>query len=157
MNQGVVPNNEVTRTSFNIGGNAQLDNGFYIRSTLSYVRTDQQAPPMGGTGSVMNSLLYMPSSYDLTNLPYQHPETGASIYYRGALDNPYWSVNNSLSRSEVNRYFGSFVIGNNVTSWLNIQNTFGFNGYSDSRISVLGKGSSVYMDGTINTMIFRQN
>lgn len=156
-NQGVVPNNEVNRTSFNLGGNAKLDNGFYVRATLSYVRTEQQAPPMGGTGSVMNSLLYMPSSYDLTNLPYQHPETGESIYYRRALDNPYWSVNNSLSTSEVNRYFGSFVIGNDVTPWLNIQNTAGFNGYSDSRTSVLGKGSSVYIDGTINSDdIFRQ-
>lgn len=150
-NKGVVPNNEVSRTSFNLGANANLDNGLYIRGTLSYVRTDQQAPPMGGSGSVMNALLYMPSSYDLTNLPYEHPETGESIYYRSALDNPYWSVKNSLSTSTVDRYFGSFVAGKNIASWLNIQNTFGFNGYTDRRISVLGKGSSVYADGTINT------
>jgi TonB-linked SusC/RagA family outer membrane protein len=150
-NKGVVPNNEVSRTSFNLGGNANLDNGLYIRGTLSYVRTEQQAPPMGGSGSVMNALLYMPSSYDLTNFPYEHPETGESIYYRGALDNPYWSVNNSLSTSTVDRYFGSFVVGKDITPWLNIQNTFGFNGYTDRRVSVLGKGSSVYANGTINT------
>ncbi len=150
-NKGVVPNNDVSRTSFNLGGNAKLDNGLYIRGTLSYVRTEQQAPPMGGSGSIMNALLYMPSSYDLTNLPYEIPETGASLYYRGALDNPYWSAKNSLSTSTVDRYFGSFVTGYDITPWLNIQNTFGFNGYTDRRISVLGKGSSVYADGTINT------
>ncbi|MCE7054649.1 SusC/RagA family TonB-linked outer membrane protein [Algoriphagus sp. AGSA1] len=155
-NKGVVPGNSISRTSFSAGGNANLDNGFFVRGTINYVKTDQESPPIGGSGSVMGNLLFMPTSYDLTNLPYKHPETGANIYYR-ALDNPYWSVENSPSTSNVDRYFGSFVFGKDITSWLTIQNTFGFNGYSDSRVSVLGKGSSVYANGTINTDdIYRQ-
>ncbi|ERM80889.1 hypothetical protein P872_11600 [Rhodonellum psychrophilum GCM71 = DSM 17998] len=149
-NKGVVPGNEVTRTSFNVGGNANLDNGFFVRGTINYVKTDQQSPPIGGSGSVMGNLLFMPTSYDLTSYPFEHPITGANIYYR-ALDNPYWSVKNSPSTSSVDRYFGSFVLGKKVTPWLTIQNTFGFNGFTDARISVLGKGSSVYANGTINT------
>jgi len=155
-NQGVVPGNSVTRTSFNVGGNAELENGFTVRGTLNYVKTDQQSPPIGGSGSVMENLMYLAGSYDLTNLPFEHPETGANVFYR-AVDNPYWSVKNSLSTSSVDRYYGTFVVGNQVTSWLNIQNTIGFNGYTDNRINVLGKGSSDYADGTINTdAIYRQ-
>ncbi len=155
-NKGVVPGNEISRTSFSAGGNANLDNGFFVRGTLNYVKTNQVTPPIGGSGSVMGTLLFAPTSYDLTGLPYKNPETGANVYYR-ALDNPYWSVENSPSTSDVDRYFGSFVLGKEITPWITIQNTFGINGYNDSRVSVLGKGSSEYAAGTINTdHIYRQ-
>lgn len=149
-NEGVVPGNSINRTSFNVGGNAKLDNGFFIRGTLNYVKTNQKSPPIGGTGSIMGNLLFMPTSYDLTNYPFENPVTGANVYYR-ALDNPYWSVKNSPATSEVDRTFGSLVIGKEVTPWLTLQNTFGFNSYTDNRLSVLGKGSSQYANGTINT------
>jgi TonB-linked SusC/RagA family outer membrane protein len=149
-NDGVVPGNSITRTSFNVGGNAKLDNGFFVRGTLNYVKTNQSSPPIGGSGSIMGNLLFMPTSYDLTNYPFENPVTGANVYYR-ALDNPYWSVKNSPATSEVDRTFGSFVLGKEITPWLTIQNTFGFNSFTDNRLSVLGKGSSVYANGTINT------
>lgn len=149
-NKGVVPNNKVNRTSLSVGGNARLDNGFYTQGSINYVKTGQSSPPIGGAGSVMGNLLFMPSSYDLSNLPFEDPITGANVYYR-ALDNPYWSVKNSPSSSDVDRYYGNFVLGYDPTSWLNIQNTVGFNGYTDNRQNVLGKGSSVYANGTINT------
>jgi TonB-linked SusC/RagA family outer membrane protein len=150
MNDGVVPGNGITRTSFNVGANAKLDNGFFVRATLNYVKTNQTSPPIGGSGSIMGNLLFMPNSYDLTGYPFENPITGANLYYR-ALDNPYWSVKHSPSTSEVDRNFGSFVIGKEVTPWLTIQNTFGFNSFTDNRVAVLGKGSSVYANGTINT------
>src|SRR5690606_39584130 len=78
QNEGVVPGNTVTRTSVNVGGNATLDNGFYTSGSLNYVKTDQETPPIGGTGSVMGNLLFLPSSYDLTNYPFEHPITGRS-------------------------------------------------------------------------------
>ncbi|HLT07767.1 MAG TPA: SusC/RagA family TonB-linked outer membrane protein [Cyclobacteriaceae bacterium] len=156
QNEGVVPGNTVTRTSVNVGGNATLDNGFYTSGSLNYVKTDQETPPIGGTGSVMGNLLFLPSSYDLTNYPFEHPITGDNIYYR-ALDNPYWSVKNSPSSSSVDRYYGNFTLGADPTSWLNIQNTIGFNAFTDKRVNVLGKGSSQYANGTINTDdIYRQ-
>jgi TonB-linked SusC/RagA family outer membrane protein len=155
-NQGVVPGNEISRTSFSAGGNAKLDNGFFVRGTLNYVKTNQTTPPIGGSGSVMGNLLFLPTSYDLTGLPYKNPETGANVFYR-ALDNPYWSVENSPSTSDVDRYFGSFALGKEIAPWITIQNTFGINGYNDNRLSVLGKGSSEYAAGTINTdYIYRQ-
>ncbi|AWW32131.1 SusC/RagA family TonB-linked outer membrane protein [Echinicola strongylocentroti] len=155
-NKGIVPGNEVSRTSFNVGGNADLENGFYVRGTISYVKTNQQSPPIGGRSSVMENLLYLANSYDLTNLPYEHPLTGDNVFYR-AIDNPYWSVENSLSTSEVNRYYGNISLGNQITPWLDVKNTFGFNGYTDERTSVLGQGSSRYAPGAINTdHIFRQ-
>ena len=156
-NKGIVPGNEISRTSFNVGGNIRLDNKFYARGTINYVMTDQKSPPIGGSGDIMSNLYYLPTSYDLSGLPFENPNTGANVYDRDGLDNPYWSVKHSPSTSNVDRYYGNFVLGFDPLPWLNIQNTAGFNAYTDRRVSVLGKGSSVYANGTINTdNIYRQ-
>src|SRR5690606_22943477 len=94
---------------------------------------------------------------DLTGLPYENPNTGASVYARAGLDNPYWSVQHSPTTSNVDRYYGNFVLGFDPLEWLNIQNSVGFNAYTDRRLSVLGKGSSVYANGSMTAdNIYRQ-
>lgn len=156
-NKGMVPGNDINRTSINVGGNARLDNKFYARGTINYIMTDQKSPPIGGTGSVMSTMYYLPTSYNLTDYPFENPNTGANVYDYAGVDNPYWSVRHSPSTSNVDRYYGNFVLGFDPLPWLNIQNTAGFNAYTDRRVSVLGKGSSVYANGTINTdNIYRQ-
>ena len=45
-NQGVVRENQITRTGVNIGGNAQLDNKFYVSGALNYVNTSQVSPQL---------------------------------------------------------------------------------------------------------------
>lgn len=155
-NEGIVPGNSITRTSINIGGNVRMDNNFYASGTINYVMTDQTAPPIGGSGNVMSNLYYLPTSYDLTGLPYETPN-GDNVYARAGLDNPYWSVANSPSTSNVDRYYGNFVLGYDPLDWLNIQNAVGFNAYTDRRLSVLGKGSSVYANGSMSAdNIYRQ-
>jgi TonB-linked SusC/RagA family outer membrane protein len=157
-NKGVVPNNEINRTSFNVSGNMKLDNKFYVSGSMNYVVTDQKTPPIGGaTGSIMSSLMYTPTSYDLTNYPYENPIDGSNVYDYTGLDNPYWSTVHSVSTSNVDRYYGNFVLGFDPFPWLNVQNTAGFNAYTDRRVNVRGKGSSSYANGSIGTDdIYRQ-
>lgn len=156
-NNGIVSTNSIERTSISVGGNARLDNGFYTRGSINYVKTGQKTPPIGGSGSIMTTLYYLPTSYNLTDYPYEDPVTGANVYDRANIDNPYWSIKHSPSTSDVDRYFGNFVLGIDITPWLNIQNTAGFNAYTDRRVNVLGKGSGEYAPGAINTdQIYRQ-
>ncbi|GAA4411881.1 SusC/RagA family TonB-linked outer membrane protein [Nibrella viscosa] len=160
-NNGIVPFNTITRTSFNIGGNAQLDNGFYINGSMNYVNTDQRSPQLAasnGSGpSAIEILPWTPTSYDLTNYPYANPLTGGSIYDRAGIDNPYWSVNNSPFTSKVDRYFGKFTLGFDPLSWLNVQYTAGFNAYTDRRRSVNGRGGELFPNGNVtDDNIYRQ-
>lgn len=157
-NNGVVPGNEINRTSVNVGGNIRLENKFYASGSLNYVITSQKSPPIGGTtGSIMSALMYAPTSYDLTNNPYENPLDGSNVYDYTGVDNPYWSVKHSPSTSDVDRYYGNFVLGYDPFPWLNIQNTAGFNGYTDRRINVRGKGGSSYPNGSITSDdIYRQ-
>lgn len=157
-NRGVVPGNEIKRTSVNIGGNIRLENKFYASGSINYVTTRQKTPPVGGlTGSIMSTLMYVPTSYDLTNYPYENPLDGSNVYDYTGVDNPYWSVKHSPSKSDVDRYYGNLIVGFDPFSWLNVQNTIGFNAYTDRRLSVRGKGSSSYANGSITSdNIYRQ-
>lgn len=157
-NNGVVPNNEINRTSFNVSGNMRLDNKFYVSGSMNYVTTGQKTPPIGGTtGSIMSALMYTPTSYDLTHYPFENPIDGSNVYDYTGVDNPYWSVKHSVSTSDVDRYYGNLVLGFDPLPWLNVQNTAGFNAYTDRRVNVRGKGSASYPNGSISTDdIYRQ-
>jgi hypothetical protein len=105
----------------------------------------------------MSALMYVPTSYDLTNYPYENPIDGSNVYDYTGVDNPYWSVKHSPSTSAVDRYYGNLILGFDPTPWLNIQNTIGFNAYTDRRTNVRGKGSASYPNGSITTdNIYRQ-
>lgn len=157
-NEGIVPSNTINRTSVSVGGNIRMENKFYASGNISYVVTNQKTPPIGGSsGSIMSALMYTPTSYDLTNYPYENPLDGSNVYDYTGLDNPYWSVKHSPTTSDVDRYYGNVILGFDPLPWLNIQNTAGFNGYTDRRLSVQGKGSSSYPNGSITTdNIYRQ-
>ncbi|AQG79286.1 SusC/RagA family TonB-linked outer membrane protein [Spirosoma montaniterrae] len=160
-NQGVVPENEITRTGINIGGNAQLDNKFYVSGSLNYVNTNQVSPQVtaanGAGASIMDILLFVPTSFDLTGFPNTNPLNGNNVYDRVGTDNPYWSVQNSPTTSKVDRYYGNMVLGTDVLPWLNIQNTIGFNAYTDRRVVVNGKGGDYFPNGNVtNDNIYRQ-
>jgi len=158
QNKGVVPSNEINRTSISVGGNIKLENKFYASGSINYVITNQKSPPIGGsTGSVMSTLMYVPTSYDLTNYPFENPIDGSNVYDYTGIDNPYWAVKHSVSTSNVDRYYGNLVLGFDPLPWLNVQNTVGFNAYTDRRLNVRGKNSSSYPNGSITTDdIYRQ-
>ena len=157
-NQGVVPNNTITRTSMSIGGNARLENRVYVSGSLNYVKTDQKTPPIGGsTENIMGVLMYLPTSFNLTDYPFKNPIDGSNIYDYTGVDNPYWLSQYSPATSSVDRYYGNFVLGFDPLPWLNIQNTIGMNAYTDRRMNVRGKGSTTYPSGSIQTdNIYRQ-
>ncbi|MBC7920845.1 MAG: SusC/RagA family TonB-linked outer membrane protein [Ferruginibacter sp.] len=161
-NQGVVPENQITRTAINIGGNAQLENKFYASGSLNYVNTNQTSPQLtaansGTVNSILDILLFVPTSFDLTGYPNTNPLNGSNVYDRIGLDNPYWSVVNSPAISKVDRYYGNLVIGFDPLPWLNVQNTVGFNAYTDRRRVVNGKGGSYFPNGNItDDNIYRQ-
>jgi TonB-linked SusC/RagA family outer membrane protein len=160
-NKGIVPFNNINRTSLSLGGQATLDNGLYLNGSISYVSTNQESPQLtssiGSGPSAIEILPWTPTSYDLTGYPYRNPITGGSIYDRFGIDNPYWSVESSPYTSKVDRYFGKFTAGIDATSWLNLQATVGFNGYNDRRRSVNGRGGEIFPNGNVtDDNIYRQ-
>jgi TonB-linked SusC/RagA family outer membrane protein len=144
-NTGIVPYNELNRTSLNFGGNAQLANGLFVGGSVTYVNINSTSPPstglINGTTSVTERLLFLPPNIPLKDLPYQDSK-GVQAMYRPDNDNPYYLARYAPNTSQVNRYFGTFNIGYDVRDWLNVMYKAGFNGFSDSKLEVVPKTSA---------------
>ena len=80
----------------------------------------------GGAG-VFADLMYTPVANDLTNWPYQTPD-GASAYYRATNDiqNPKWTLYNSLTAQKTNRIYGNFTMKYNILKNLDILYRVGY-------------------------------
>ncbi|MEQ9300886.1 MAG: SusC/RagA family TonB-linked outer membrane protein, partial [Cyclobacteriaceae bacterium] len=146
-NEGIVPFSEITRTSMNFGGRAQLANGIFLNGSITYVNTEQRTAPQGAeiaTGaanpSLIGMLYLMSPTYDLTNNPYVNRRTGGSIYYRNGFDNPYWTSEFAPILSNVNRYFGNATVGYEIFDWMTVTYKFGFNAYTDRRSNLVPAG-----------------
>lgn len=143
---GFIPNSVFQRTNFSVGGNAQLDNGIILGANLQYTKTAQDGPIVGGTGaSPFSRLLFQPRNWPLQDLPFINPANGRSTYFfpfGSGVDNPYWSVNNNLFKSDVDRMVASFSIGKDITDWLNVTYKIGYNTFSDRRRQTINKGSA---------------
>ncbi len=156
-NEGIIPFDEITRTSVNFGGRAQLANGLFINGSITYVETDQRTSQQGaqiaagtnaGGSSVIGMLYLLSPTYDLTNNPYVNRRTGGSIYYRNGFDNPYWVAEFAPFNSTVNRYFGNATVGYEIFDWMTVTYKFGFNAYTDRRSSLVPAGAETTPQGT---------
>jgi len=151
---GYMQNNNVERNNLSLGGNAKLTDKFTIGSTFNYVKTDFETPPIGngrgnnsdGGPSIFANLYFTPRNLDLTNWPYQHPVTGANVYYRNnnSMTNPRWVLNNSKQTSVTNRFFSNVNFNYQLTDWLKLTYRLGLDTYSEKQQNQTNKGSVGY-------------
>ena len=152
---GMIPNSGATRTSISFGGNGQLDNGVFIAGNVNYVNTKQYSPPSGASafndyfsgpngdfaagGSIYARLFYLPRNFNLNGYPFENPVDGSNLFYR-ALDNPRWIAKYNKYSSDVNRAYGSFSAGYDITEWLQVLVKGGINTYTDNRKDIVRSG-----------------
>ncbi|RIV19292.1 SusC/RagA family TonB-linked outer membrane protein [Fibrisoma montanum] len=145
--QGITLNSKFSRTNVQLGGETRLNNGLRITGTGTYAQTVQRGATLGNGGSAFGQLTRIPRSYDLPNEPYQDAN-GQSIYFVAA-NNPYWSLYNSTLDSQVDRFFGNFTLGYDVTKWLNITYRATGDTYTDRRKAVENFGAARAAQGSI--------
>ncbi|MFT3682838.1 MAG: SusC/RagA family TonB-linked outer membrane protein [Ferruginibacter sp.] len=148
--QGFLVTNNVKRSTFGIGINNKLSNNITVSGTINYVMNDFVSPTTaqsgasgaqnGGSG-VFADLMYTPRANDLAGWPYQTPD-GASAYYRPTNDiqNPLWTVHNSLTSQSTNRAYGNFVLKYNLLKNWDILYRFGYDVYSENHALKLNRG-----------------
>lgn len=148
--QGFLATNKVDRNTFGIGINTKLLNNVTVSGTLNYVINNFVSPTTaqsgasgaqnGGTG-VFADLLYTPVANDLAHWPYQTPD-GASAYYRATNDiqNPKWTLYNSLTAQKTNRIYGNFTLKYNILKNLDILYRVGYDSYNEKHILTINKG-----------------
>ena len=138
---GVTPGNRLLRNNFSLGGNAVLSNNFTVSGVFNFARTGYKSPPNAvSTGSgaafdgsaIFGDVLYTPRSVDLTNLPFQAAD-GRSLYYRSGNDiqNPYWTVANSKTSQETDRFTGNVSMSYAINDWMNLTYRVGLDTYTE--------------------------
>lgn len=149
--EGYIKNNNLDRLNLSIGGTANISSKLKINGSFSYIKTDFKSPTVGaglgsnsnGGPSVFANLFYTPRNIDLMNLPYQHPITGASVYYRG-ITNPRWLLENSSQGSFVNRFMAMMGANYKVNDWLSATYRVGIDSYDENQEYWVQKGSVGY-------------
>jgi TonB-linked SusC/RagA family outer membrane protein len=122
---GYIRANGLTRYNIGMGGTAKLANKFTFKGTANYSNLRVNTPPIAannaaGALSIFTRTLFIPRNLDLQNLPFEDPNTGASVYYRPDQENPYWLLKHAGLEQKTNRFFGKletmYEISDNVTA-----------------------------------------
>ncbi|PIB29528.1 SusC/RagA family TonB-linked outer membrane protein [Maribacter sp. 4U21] len=153
---GFTPGNNLIRNNFSIGGNARLSNKLTASGVFNFVRTGFKSPPNAvstGSGAAFNGgaifgdILYTPRSVDLTNLPFQAAD-GRSVYYRSGNDiqNPYWTVANSKTSQNTERFIGNMSLSYEFNDWMNLTYRLGLDSYTELNSYSQNKGG---VDGPV--------
>lgn len=146
--KGITENSKFNRTNVQLGGETRLTNGLRISGTGTYVQTVQSGSILGNGGSAFGQLTRIPRSYDLTGEPYQDVN-GQSIYFLTSTTNPNWAVRNSTLDSQVDRFFGNFSVGYDITKWLNVSYRVTGDTYADRRKGVENIGAARAPQGSV--------
>ena len=148
-----IPGSDFDRYSFSVGGSQKLKNGVRFGGNVSFSYTDQQSPmygsnqssaSLGGLSSLARAFI-MPRSWDIQNFPYQKKDGSNLLFQLSAqANNPYWAWENDKINTQQKRTVANFNIGYDITKWLSVDYTLGYNGYDQNRKTIINKGSRGY-------------
>ena len=146
--EGVVANNGLKRFNVGIGGNAQVSDKLNVSATLNY---SSRKYDFVLAQSSTNRIFYLPRNIDLTEMPYQDPLTGESVYYRNDT-NPLWILNNSRIQNDVVRIFGTLNTNYKLNDNLSATYRVGLDTENRERFSYSNKGgnSGDFLTGYLN-------
>ena len=134
--EGIIGNNDLKRFNIGIGGNAQVTDKLNLAATLNY--STRKANRIH-SDEIFNRIFYLPRNVDLTELPYQNPLTGQSVYYRNDT-NPLWTLNNSGIKDDIVRVFGTFNASYQLNDVFNLTYRVGYDSDHLNRLNYSNKG-----------------
>ncbi len=120
--EGIIANNNLKRFNIGLGGNAQISEKLNLSATLNYTTRKTNRVQ---SEEIFRRTFYLPRNIDLTELPYQNPLTGESVYYRNDT-NPLWVLNNSGINDDKVRVFGTVNANYKFSDALNASYRIGY-------------------------------
>ena len=160
--EGVVPNEEYKRRTFNFGATLQANEKLSFETAMNYTRSDYNRIQQGSnTSGLLLGLYRTPASFDNTNglgadaavdnrAAYEFADRSQRNYRGGGgYDNPYWVINNAPGVEEVHRVFGNFKTNYSVNNWLNFGLNVGVDVTTDKRKQSFEVGSRTNPTGRI--------
>ncbi|MBN1950383.1 MAG: SusC/RagA family TonB-linked outer membrane protein, partial [Bacteroidales bacterium] len=146
-NKGYIPHSSFTRSSLSVGGSTMLWDKLTARASLSYAQTNQIGSIFGNNqssdgyaASSFARALWLGRTWIMD--PYENPVTGTPMQPNGAqFDNPLWSWKHNQVMTDMSRITGKVNLGYELTDWLNLSYSFGFNSFGQDRAEIIDIGS----------------
>jgi TonB-linked SusC/RagA family outer membrane protein len=141
--EGIVPTTGMDRATFRLGGEYLLSEDLRIGGRANYSNTSLDQIRQGSDlSNPLFTLYWAPRSFDLWNTPFaEEDDPYSQINYRGAMDNPRWSLENNESTDDTDRFFGNLFFDYEAADWLNINYRIGADYFNNRRKQVLDLGS----------------
>jgi TonB-linked SusC/RagA family outer membrane protein len=144
----VGPDNKYNRATFRLKADHQVSSKLRVGGNFSFYDTRGNYVQKGSNVSgVLLGALRTPPNFD--NLPYLNqfglqrpyrfpsPTDVPSMENAGYYDNPFFVLNSTGNRSELNRSITSFNADYDPIDWLNFKETLGADYYGDGRLEAL--------------------
>ena len=134
--KGFVETSSLERLNLSFGGDIKLSNKFSLSAKADFSNTDTNRPSL----ATFQLLTWIPRNLDIHNLPFQDPNTGASVYYRTTITNPLWNIKNSGFNLNSDRFIGSVNLKYDFSEKLNLTYTYGLDLYNELNENHVHKG-----------------
>ncbi|WP_266363980.1 SusC/RagA family TonB-linked outer membrane protein [Tellurirhabdus rosea] len=133
-NQGLIPNNDLTRHTLNLRVSNQISKRFSTDARITYVNQliDNKIKVGEESGIVMN-VYKIPRSVDLAKYEQFEDAQGNPTYWTTSsiYMNPYWTLNRTLNNELRNRISALAVARYELADWLTLQGRVSYDRYDD--------------------------
>ena len=140
QNEGIMPNNELERTTVNLRINHKLSKKLSFDGKINYIRQEAFNRPNLALSpdNPMNSLISMPRSIRLGDLEnFRNPDGSPRVYTNAPgtdfWQNPYWATNLNTNEDRRDRVLGFVSMKYDFTDWLSLQLRSGTDFFYDKR------------------------
>jgi len=140
---GIVRTTGMDRASFRLGGEYLLSDRLRVGGRANYSNTSVDQIRQGSDlSNPLFTLYWAPRTFDLWGTPFaEEDDPYSQINYRGAMDNPRWSLENNENTDNTDRVFGNIFLNYDVAEWLSINYRLGGDFFNNRRKQVLDLGS----------------
>lgn len=153
---GVVPTNTFGRTTLGLSGSAKLSEQVTVSASATYVNSGGNRVQQGSnTSGIMLGLLRSTPTFDNSNglkdfndpASYSFIDGSQRAYRPTRYDNPYWVINKTKFRDNVNRLYGYIQADYKILPWLTLTGKTGTDTYNDRRKATFAINSSTVKGG----------
>ncbi|MCX2744949.1 SusC/RagA family TonB-linked outer membrane protein [Mangrovivirga sp. M17] len=140
---GIIPTTGMDKINFKLAGDYKLNDKFSSGARINVVVTDIDKLAGGSNlSNVLFTTYWAPRSYDLWGTPFAtEADPYQQIHYRGAMDNPRWSLANNSFNEKITRTFGNVYFKYKPLDWITVNYKFGADVFSEQRKEVYALGS----------------
>ena len=165
--EGVALNNsDYDRTTFRVNVDRQLSDKFHASVNASYVHTLSNRIQQGSnTSGIFLGGLRTPADFNNGYFIGTYTDASGNIFpdrqssYRNLLgsstipgfDNPFWTINNVLNQSRVNRLLGGLELSYDLFKGVSLLNRTGVDSYTDHRYEYLPIGAAAAYTGQLTS------